>query len=403
MSNKKWIIGFIVWLTYALFGASWIASTMMTMNILDTYNVEGYAAASWITNAITISKIIGNLMAAWFLVKLGPKWAFGIASALIVCGGAAAFANSYPMYFVFRLIMGFGGAFIIVYFNPIVVNYFTPAERPIINGINMTSFNTGNLVGLVFTGSLLSMMGTWQNVLLLVSAVSGIALVLWFLFADDFEVQGKTQSGTVETYGLSDGLKEPVNWYLPICFSGILFCYIAAASLFPLIPTFAVKANYLSAMLLGFGVIGSLAGIPVALKFPLRKPVIQVCGILATSFVALMVFTQNPVLASVSACLAGLFMFLPSAAIFSMPHEYPKVSPARVTVAFGMFWSISYAVVAVMMYVAGALADYTGDIANAAKLAVAASSSLFILSFILPETGKRKPNLDIAKVAEPAE
>lgn len=66
---------------------------MMTLDIMSFYNIEGMTAATWMNNAITIAKIIGNLSAAWFLVKLGPKKAFTFASALIVAGATGV---NYP-------------------------------------------------------------------------------------------------------------------------------------------------------------------------------------------------------------------------------------------------------------------------------------------------------------------
>ncbi|WP_432459884.1 hypothetical protein [Agarivorans sp. QJM3NY_25] len=64
------------------------------------------------TNAITIAKVIGNLSAAWLLVKMGPKKAFSLALLLIVAGVAGAYESSYPWYVFTRLVMGFGGALI---------------------------------------------------------------------------------------------------------------------------------------------------------------------------------------------------------------------------------------------------------------------------------------------------
>ncbi|KII75657.1 MFS transporter [Vibrio renipiscarius] len=391
--NKKHLIEITIFLTYALFAMSWVAGSMMTPNIMAFYNIEGMAAATWMNNAITIAKIIGNLAAAWLLVKMGPKKAFAIASLLIAAGAAGVFAGSYSLYVVSRLVMGFGGAFAIVYFNPIVINYFNAEERPMINGINAAAFNMGNLLALLFTGSLLSTLGNWQNVILAISAISLAVLVVWWFVSDDFSLSASASGDKPQvTYTLKDGVKESVNWWLPIAYSGLLFCYISVFALFPLVPTFAAEAKYLSSIMIGAGMVGTIAGIMIVKRYPLRVPVIRGCGLAMTLFAAVMITTSNATIAYAAAFMAGFFMFMPMTALVTLPQELPNMTPARITVIFGMFWSISYMIETVLMFLAGVLADTTGNIAYAATFAVICSSTFFLASFFLPETGK-KPEL----------
>jgi len=391
--DKKKLIELVIFMTYALFAMSWVAGSMMTQDIMAFYQIEGLAAATWMTNAITIAKIIGNLLAASFLVKLGPKKAFGFASLLIVAGALGAFASSYPMYVITRLIMGFGGAFVIVYFNPIVIKYFTPEERPMINGINAAAFNMGNLLAILLTGSLLAHFHTWQNVILAISAASFVVLVVWWFISDDFSLSsGASSDAPKQTYTLKDGVKESVNWWLPIAYSGLLFCYISVFAIFPMVPSFAAEAKYLSSIMIGAGMVGTVVGILAAKRLPLRVPTIRYCGLAMTAFAALMIFTSSPAVAYIAAFCAGFFMFVPMTSLVTLPQELPNMTPARITVVFGMFWSISYIIETVLMYLAGVIADSTGNIAYAAMFAVACSSTFFIASFMLPETGK-KPQL----------
>ncbi|TOK18527.1 MFS transporter [Vibrio parahaemolyticus] len=393
--NKKHLIEVIIFFTYALFAMSWVAGSMMTKDIMAFYDIDGMAAATWMTNAITIAKIIGNLAAAWLLVKMGPKKAFATASLLIVAGAIGAFASNYPLYIFSRLIMGFGGAFAIVYFNPIVINYFNAEERPLINGINAAAFNMGNLLAILFTGSLLANLGNWQNVILAISAISLAILIVWWFISDNFSLSGSANNSAQVTYTLKDGVKESVNWWLPIAYSGLLFCYISVFALFPLVPTFAAEAKYLSSIMIGAGMVGTIVGIMVAKRYPLRVPVIRYCGLAMTLFAALMITTGSAMVAYVAAFMAGFFMFVPMTSLVTLPQELPNMTPARITVIFGMFWSISYMIETVLMYIAGVIADSTGNIAYAATFAVVCSSTFFLASFFLPETGK-KPEFVVA-------
>ncbi len=364
------------------------------------YGIESMADATWMTNGITLSKIIGNLVAAWFLVRMKPKKAFAFASVFIVLGSLGAFTSDYSLYVASRFVMGFGGALVIVYFAPIVVKYFSPEERPMVNGINAAAFNTGNLLALLFTAGLLAQFGDWQSVILIISAVSGLLLIAWWFVSDDFELGGQSSDGKVIEYTLKDGIKEPVNWWLPIAYSGLLFCYIAVFSLFPLMPDFAAEASQLSSIMIAAGMVGTVAGIMVAKKYPLRVPVIRYAGLMMTLCAAAMITTSSAPVAYISAFLAGFFMFLPMTALVTLPQELPGMTPGRITVVFGMFWSISYAVETVLMYIAGVMADVTGDISIAAVFAVACSGTFFVASFFLPETGKKQQQDPSHQVAQ---
>lgn len=390
--TKKHVIESVIFLTYALFAFSWVAGSMLSKNIMADFQVQGVAAATWSTNAITIAKVIGNLIAAWFLAQLQPKKAFALASLLIVAGIAGVWAGSYPIYVFTRLVMGFGGAFVIVYFGPIVMNYFTPEERPLINGINSIAFNTGNLLALLFTSVLLSHLGSWQSVIMTISACSLVLLVIWLAVAEDFPLGNKAQQDqpAAKPYTLKDGLKDSFNWILPLCYSGILFAYISIFALFPLLPSFAVPARNLSALMITAGMVGTFAGIVATKKYPFRVPLIRYSGLVMTLFIALMILTGNPILAYIAAFAAGFFMFLPMTAMMTLPQELPGMTPGRVTVVFGMFWSIAYIVETIWMYAAGLLADKTGNPMMAALFVLVCSASAFLASFFLPETGKPK-------------
>lgn len=388
--KKKTVIEIIIFLTYALFAFAWVAGSILSKQITADFNVQGVTAATWATNAITIAKVIGNLIAAAILVRLRPKMAFAFASLLIVAGAFGAWGDSYFMYVMSRLVMGFGGAFVIVYFGPIVMNYFTPEERPLLNGINSIAFNTGNLLALMFTGLLLTGLGSWRSVLIAIGVASAVLLVLWLIISEDFPLGAKSAAAAEEKpYTLAEGVRDPFNWFLPFCYSGILFAYISVFTLFPLIPSFAVPGKNLSILMISAGMVGTLVGIVAARKYPLRIPLIRYSGLALVVFIAITILTGNKLLAYASAFLAGFFMFLPITALMTLPQELPGMTPGRVTVVYGMFWSVAYIIETILMYAASTVADVTGDPFKAALFVLVCSTSAFIASFFLPETGAK--------------
>lgn len=400
---KKYVLEILMFTAYALFAASWVSGAILTPSVQASFGEAGLANATWGSNVITIAKIVGNLAAAMLLVRLGVKRAFTVAVLLIAAGGFGALAGDYIGWLWSRLALGLGGALAIVYFNPVVLHYFAAEERPLINGVNAAAFNTGNLIALLSTGALAAWMGSWQSVVALYGVMVVALAVLWWLSAEDFSLSGAANNGQPEEkYGLREGIREGFNWWLPLAYCGVLFCYIAVFALFPLIDGFAVASNHLSAVMIAAGMVGTVAGIMITRRYPLRLPVLRYAGLALVIFAALMVLSRNPVIAYTAAALAGFFMFLPMTALVTLPQELPGMTPGRITVTFAMFWSISYGVETVLMYGAGLMADTTGEPAIAAYIAVACSASLFVFSFMLPESGK-KPENDVKKEADNAE
>ncbi|WP_299594417.1 MFS transporter [uncultured Microbulbifer sp.] len=385
---KKYLLEILMFSAYALFAASWVSGAILTPAIQASFGEEGFANATWGSNVITIAKIVGNLAAAALLVRLGAKRAFTLAIILIAAGALGALAGTYGGWLLSRLALGLGGALAIVYFAPVVLHYFSAEERPMINGINAAAFNTGNLLALLSTTALLSWLGSWQSVVVLYGVMVLALGVLWWLSAENFSLSGGADK-PAENYGLKEGIRESFNWWLPLAYCGVLFCYIAVFALFPLIDGFAVASSHLSAVMIAAGMVGTVAGIIVTKRYALRLPVLRYSGLALVGFAALMVTSRDPLVAYGAAALAGFCMFLPMTALVTLPQELPGMTPGRITVTFAMFWSISYGVETGLMYGAGLLADMTGEPATAAYFAVACSASLFVFSFLLPESGKK--------------
>ncbi|SEA13231.1 MFS transporter [Microbulbifer marinus] len=398
---KKYLLEILMFSAYALFAASWVSGALLTPAIQASFGEAGLANATWGSNVITLAKIVGNLGAAVLLMRLGAKRAFTLAMLLIAAGGFGALAGDYSTWLLSRLALGLGGALAIVYFNPVVLHYFSAQDRPLINGVNAAAFNSGNLLALLSTGALAAWLGSWQSVVALYGVMVAALAILWWLSAENFPLSGGPEKPE-EKYGLRHGIREGFNWWLPLAYCGVLFCYIAVFALFPLIDGFAVASSHLSAVMIAAGMVGTVAGILVTKRYPLRLPVLRYAGLALVIFAALMLVSRNATIAYSAAALAGFFMFLPMTALVTLPQELPGMTPARITVTFAMFWSISYGVETVLMYGAGLLADVSGEPAYAAYLAVACSASLFVFSFLLPESGKQPVSVKAENGAENA-
>ena len=376
----------LVFVSYTLFAMAWVGGTASMSQIMLAMKVDTLASASFISGAVTLAKIVGTFIAAGLALKLGIKNAFFVAGLLISIGLLTPIAPNYELLLLSRFLMGLGGAFMIVYFNPIVMAWFAPEERPTINGINAVAFNVGTGIILWQMANFNNLTGSWERTLILFSVASLVLSFVWLLVKDRHSDNNSSITQTEQPqqhYSYIDGLQDKFNWVYALTYSGILAFYIC---LFTFYPKAGISQ---SALVIASGIIGTLAGIVYSKKFSARIPVIRWSGLIITITVLGLSFGQSDLLQTVCAMVLGFFIFFPITALVTIPHELPKMTGQKVTVVFSLFYSISYLVATVVLWSFGKLVDANQGDYNAAFVLITIVSSTFLIgSFFLPETAR---------------
>lgn len=385
--NNKHLVAALVFISYTLFAMAWVGGTASMSQIMSAMHVDSLASASFISGAVTLAKIVGTFIAAGLALKLGIRNAFFVAGLLISIGLLTPLAPNYELLLLSRFLMGLGGAFMIVYFNPIVMAWFTPEERPTINGINAVAFNVGTGIILWQMTNFNNFTGSWKNTLIFFSLVSLALSLAWLLVknktSDSHSPEKQAEQPQVH-YSYADGLKDKFNWIYALTYSGILAFYIC---LFTFYPKAGISQ---SALVIGSGIVGTLAGVFYSKKFTARVPVIRWSGLIITITVLGLSFGQSDLLQTLCAMALGFFIFFPVTALVTIPHELPQMTGQKVTVIFSLFYSISYLVATVVLWSFGKLVDINqGDFNSAFILITVMSSTFFIGSFFLPETAHK--------------
>ncbi|WNC68752.1 MFS transporter [Thalassotalea nanhaiensis] len=388
--SNKYIVEGIVFISYVLFAMAWVGGTASMSQIMQAMQVDSFASASFISGSVTLAKIVGTFMAAWLASKLGIKYAFFMACILTAVGIITPFAGNYEVLLASRFLMGLGGALMIVYFNPIVMNWFDAQQRPTVNGINAVAFNVGTAIILWTMLDINEVTGGWQNSLLIFSIASLVLAITW-LFVHFEPTKSSTPASTEDTqqadahYTYVDGLKDKFNWAYAFTYSGLLAFYIC---LFTFYPKAGISQ---SKWVIGFGIVGTLAGIIYSKKFPNRVPVIRWSGLIMVITIIGLSFSTSEFVQTLSAITLGFFIFFPVTALVTLPHELPKMTPQKITVVFSLFWSISYLFSTIVLWIFGKMVDANnGDFTVAFILITLISSTFFIGSFFLPETNQPK-------------
>lgn len=295
--------------------------------------------------------------------------------------------------------MGLGGAFMIVYFNPIVMAFFDVKERSTINGLNAVAFNVGTAIILSSMVMINDVTGGWKESLLWFSGITFVLTIAWLFIvfpksepqntpkeesAEDVESAIPDAAEPAPVYRYLDGFKDSFVWSYSLCYSGLLAFYICLFTFYP-------KAGIShSSYVIWFGIIGTLAGMVYSKKILQRVPVIRWSGFMVTAMVVVLSFVSIEWVQLLAAMVLGFFVFFPITALVSIPHELPSMTTEKITVVFSLFWSISYMIATVVLWLFGKLVDINqGDFTASFVLISVISASFFLGSYFLPETNKK--------------
>ncbi len=353
----------MLFLSYMLFAVAWNWGDLYVRSL-------GFSATrtALMTNAITIAQVVGSLVAANILLRLGPRNAFTLASALIVAGGLVSLTEAFPLIFFIRFVLGLGGAVMVVLLSGIVARLLDGTALQIANGVNSVAFNTGLAVALTFG---IQMAGDPAFAVVLAAALSLSILVLWLLVSRA-GLRGIAKPQAVDrSYTMRDGFREWFNWVFALAYTGLLSYYIVA---FTFMDAATVR------WVVYAGVIGALSGTVVSARVPdTVKPVIVVAsGALQIVAAALVLAMADHRLAVVVGVILGLVIFFPMPFFVQLAFIRPGVTPRQVAVTFSIFWAVSYAGSVVIIQVFAWIADLTGGL-GPGSVPVSTAPMIFIV------------------------
>lgn len=387
----------ILWLAYVTFAMNWVAGSSLAPQITRTFFGDQPVdpiITQLVNYSITTARVFANLLAAYVLVRLAPKRAAGLAIGLLIMALVAIYLPNYWAYAGARMLMALGGSMIIVYMNPVVAYYIKDAKLKLwINAMNTLSYNLGAfIVSALFAVFAARFVQDWRLTLTFFAATTIILFIAWILQAENFET---SEPGEInqEEYRYSDAIRDPFLWIYALAFACFLTLYVnALVSMKPLLDEHTVlNGSVVNLLVSGAAIAGTFVGIAIGNKGTPRKQIFLVSGIIMIAAYALTLALGNsqPLPAYLFAALSGFFMFIQYPIFLNLAHELQGMNPKKLTVLFGLFWAIGYAVQTINTIIWSFLLGAVGyTIAMVFLLAV--SSLYVVFSAMLPETKPKK-------------
>jgi cyanate permease len=392
-SAYRWLIEVLLFLSYFLFGMSWIGYSPFLKEFQARYALN-HSEAGLLISSVSFAKIFVPFVAGWLGARLGVKRAL-LAGMVCICASAwSPFAGDYASLLVSRFVLGAGGAVVVTLFGAAVLQWFPPKERPLLNGVNGVAVNAGITLALYITVPLAAR-SSQTDVLAAYAAASLLITLLWALLGRDRAAPAQPAAAGAaparESY--AEVLRRRETWLLAVGFAGPLAVYLTFNTW---LPTFYEQAFGMSratgSQLTG---LANLVGIPAAIiggyltkRFARRKPFIWGSGIVTSIAAFGMFLSPDRTLLVVSAVVFGAALFLWVSPLVTLAMELPGMTPARFSMVMGVFFGVSYILAFAAPILTGALRDRFGTFIPGFAVFAASCWTLAVAGWLLPETGK---------------
>lgn len=394
-------IEILLFLAYCFFSASWMVGSVVTTDMAAEFGVVKIPSS--VNNAISMAKILGNFVAAWILVKLGPKKTVAVSCLLTCAVVVGAFATSLPFFVITRFLLGFGGAILMICLTPYVVYCFEAKSHSIWIGVNNAGPNTGNLIALLSITAVRAWLGSWRYVILFYGIFSVLSLIAWLAVGKDYPIAPKEKATDVvgAVYRYRDGLKEPFLYQFLFTMTGRLVMYTVMLYLFPLNPTFVVDGQLISLMIALTGIPGTLIGILLAKKLKRQMHLFRFSGIAQSLLFFVMILVPHAPTATICAIALGFVIFISTPSLFTLPTRLPRATPQKVAVILTLYWTAAYSLQMIIYALVVHLVNYKSW--HVAMVFTAVYSVTFLVgTFLLPDFDRPRGK-EALEAAEPSE
>jgi cyanate permease len=406
-TRYRFVIETLLFLTYAVFGLSWIAITPLVGELQAEFDITS-AQLGMINTLVSVAKVVAPLLTGLLAVRIGLKKTILLGSLCICFAAIAPFTSNFNLFLASRFVFGVGGAIVVTLLGPMVMQWFPKSEMPLVNAFNNVAVNTGIAITLFTTVPLAAAVG-WRNALLVYAGLS-VALMLAWAFLGRDHVAEPVASGekAPATVRYADVWRMKETWIIALSFAGPLALYLAFNTW---LPKYYMEAFGMSkATASQFTGLFNMVGIPTAIvagiltkQLGLRRPFIIGAGVIMGFAGFGMFLTPNPVLITVAAVMLGIAMFTYVSPLFTTPMELKGMTPQHVSLMMGTVFSFAYLFSSLSPVLVGLMRDATGSFVPAFAIWAVFSWILALGGLLLPETGPRGQKTLVGVVPESAQ
>lgn len=214
-TNFKWVILAMVTLSIIPISYNSFQVSAMPVEFMTSLGIDGIQFTSILT-ASMLPGVFFAIIGGIFADKIGPKKTCTIALAISLIGSLGRLvANTYALYFISSIALGFGGTFLSLCSVKLFASWFPPEQIGIPMGVMMSAGALGTAAAQSTTAALFS--GNLTGAYIAGSVWIAIMLLLWILIVKE-KPQGAPEMPAMPVLEpLKKALKSKNVWLIGVC------------------------------------------------------------------------------------------------------------------------------------------------------------------------------------------
>ena len=359
--------------------------------IIDEYGVSRSAVSLLMVLvflAFTLCLIPGGVISS----RLGTRRAVVLSGLLMSAGTLAPLTTDIPTLLPLRISFGIGGAILLPSTASLIVEWFRPTERGVMNALMLAAQGTGVATAMFLSVPLAEAL-EWRLVFMVYGFVAFAAMLAWLALGRGGRAQADAGQ-TMSAKSVLAALRERNTLLLSFALVGPFAMFIGYSSW---LPTYynevfdmpLQQATAILALLPLMGVVVNMLSGFLLARLGLHRPMLAVPGLLFPigAFGAFYFDNTAIILASIVLLGFSFWLFLPT--VFTIAMELPGVDMERVALVTAAVLTIGNASTVISPFMVGVATDALGSYVPSLAVLAAMPLTAAIAARSLPETGHR--------------
>ncbi len=384
----RFVIAGLILAAHLALGVNFFSVSPLLPLAIEEYDVSR-ASASLLIAVPTLIKAFIGLPGSVVIGRLGLKRAFTLSWFLIGALSLSFLAPNFASVLFLRALYGIGAGLMMPAIGPLVMQWFPPQERPIMNSLNLVVMSLGIAISVAAAAPMTSVM-SWEAVLAVFGGIGLLGALLWHFLGKTTEAEAQEEASSFSLRAIWSVLGNKTVFLLVVS-DGLVFILYAALTSW--LPTYfhevrgmsLVKAGQATGLLPFVGMLSVLVGGALAVKIKSKRLLFIIPGILVGLGGFGSFLMTNETLIYLSVMLVGVGTWVYQPILLTLPMQLSWMTEKKIAIVWGSALTISGFGMFISPIVVGASRDILGTYVPGFSIWAILAWSLLLAGFLLPE------------------
>ena len=402
LSPYRFVIAGLVVLLHLSFGLTFFAVSPITPLIIEEYGINR-GTAGLLTSLVILVQAGFSIPGSLLVGRIGLKKLIALGSLLASAPSLTFLTGEFPLLLALRAIYGLGFAVVFPATGPLVMQWFSRKELPLVNGLGIAVASLGISISTFSVAPMSAAIG-WKAALSSFGGVSLVSAACWLLLGRTRR-EGRRRESSLSLKGAWGVLRSRTTLLLAAADAGPFALYSASVAW---LPTFyhevhgmsLSRAGSLVGLLSVTGVVSVVTAGLLAMRVRRRRPFLIVPGIMSgfAGFGSVLLAGTAVVYPALAALGFVSWFYLPI--LLTIPMVLPGTSPERASLTLAIILTLGGFLSFLAPITVGATTDLLGTYLPGFALFSVLAWGLAVAGALLPETSIVGRERDVPKRME---